>query len=171
MRKRDLQTDKWKCYKTHIRSSTWKKPVFKLNVPNMWLCFFCNSTYLYFDSHSVGFPGGSDSKEFTCNAGDMGSEGPWVGKIPLEKGIATHSNILAWRIPGGLLFNGSQRVGHDWATKYSTLLVNRSVCLFLLSTEIKLFFLLALCSRVCIFGAFGAFSSCREQRVGASQGL
>ena len=22
---------------------------------------------------------------------------PWVGKIPLEKGMATHSNILAWR--------------------------------------------------------------------------
>ena len=37
---------------------------------------------------------------------------------PLEKGMATHSNILAWRIPwteepGGLLFMGSQRVGHD----------------------------------------------------------
>ena len=24
---------------------------------------------------------------------------PWVGKIPLEKGMATHSTILAWRIP------------------------------------------------------------------------
>ena len=24
---------------------------------------------------------------------------PWVGKIPLEEGIATHSSILAWRIP------------------------------------------------------------------------
>ena len=23
----------------------------------------------------------------------------WVGKIPLEKGMATHSDILAWRIP------------------------------------------------------------------------
>ena len=34
----------------------------------------------------------------------------WVGKIPLEKGKATHSSILAWRIPG------SQRVGHNWAT-------------------------------------------------------
>ena len=26
-------------------------------------------------------------------------ETPWVGKIPLEKKMATHSNILAWRIP------------------------------------------------------------------------
>ena len=24
---------------------------------------------------------------------------PWVGKIPLEEGKATHSSILAWRIP------------------------------------------------------------------------
>ena len=37
---------------------------------------------------------------------------------PLEKGIATHSTILAWRIPwteepGGLPSMESQRVGHD----------------------------------------------------------
>ena len=36
----------------------------------------------------------------------------------LEEGMATHSSILAWRIPwtedpGGLQFMGSQRVGHD----------------------------------------------------------
>ena len=40
------------------------------------------------------------------------------GKDPLEKGMATHSNILAWRIawteePGELQSMGSQRVGHD----------------------------------------------------------
>ena len=37
---------------------------------------------------------------------------------PLEKGMATHSSIVAWRIPwteepGGLQFTGSQRVRHD----------------------------------------------------------
>ena len=37
---------------------------------------------------------------------------------PLEKGMATHSSILAWRIsrteePGRLQSTGSQRVGHD----------------------------------------------------------
>ena len=37
---------------------------------------------------------------------------------PMEKGMATHSNILAWRIPwteepGGLKSVGSQRVRHD----------------------------------------------------------
>ena len=35
---------------------------------------------------------------------------------PLEKGKATHSSILAWRIPWTLQSMGSQRVGHDWAT-------------------------------------------------------
>ena len=43
---------------------------------------------------------------------------PWVGKNPLENRMATHSSILAWRIPwteepGGLQSTGSQRVGHD----------------------------------------------------------
>ena len=42
-------------------------------------------------------------------------------EVPLEKGMASHSSILAWRIPwtekpGGLQSMGSQRVGHDWAT-------------------------------------------------------
>ena len=41
---------------------------------------------------------------------------------PLEKGMATHSVILAWEIPwteepGGLQSTGSQRGGHDLTTK------------------------------------------------------
>ena len=41
---------------------------------------------------------------------------------PLEKEMATHSSILAWRIPwteepGRLQFTGLQRVGHNLATK------------------------------------------------------
>ena len=32
---------------------------------------------------------------------------------PLEKGKATHSNILAWRIPWTVKSMGSQRVGHN----------------------------------------------------------
>ena len=41
---------------------------------------------------------------------------------PLEKGMATHSSILAWRIPwteelGGLQSMGPQKARHDWATK------------------------------------------------------
>ena len=42
---------------------------------------------------------------------------------PLEKEMATHPSILAWRIPwteepGRLQSTGSQRVGHDWATSH-----------------------------------------------------
>ena len=46
----------------------------------------------------------------------------WVRSLgqedPLEKEMATHCSILAWRIPwmeksGGLQSTGSQRVGHD----------------------------------------------------------
>ena len=43
---------------------------------------------------------------------------PWVGKIPLEKEMATHSSTLSWRItwmeePCRLQSMGSQRVIHD----------------------------------------------------------
>ena len=49
----------------------------------------------------------------------------WVrslgGEDPLEKEMATHSSILAWKIPwsedpGRLQSMGLQRVGHDWET-------------------------------------------------------
>ena len=47
----------------------------------------------------VGFPSGSDGKKkkSTCNAGDRSSI-PELGRSP-EKGMATHSSILTWRIP------------------------------------------------------------------------
>ena len=49
-------------------------------------------------------------------------QGTWVRSLgqedALEKGMAAHCSILAWKIPwteepGGLLSIGSQRVGHD----------------------------------------------------------
>ena len=45
-----------------------------------------------------------------------------VWEDPLEKEMATHSSLLAWKIPwteepGGLQAMGSQRVGHNLATK------------------------------------------------------
>ena len=55
------------------------------------------------------FPGGSDRKGSACHAGDPGSI---PGREdPLEKGLATRSNILAWRIlwteePGGAVVHG-----------------------------------------------------------------
>ena len=48
-----------------------------------------------------GFPGGASSKEPICQCRRYKrcEFDPWVGKIPLEEGMATHSSILAWKIP------------------------------------------------------------------------
>ena len=62
------------------------------------------------------FPGGPDGKASAYNVGD------WVQSLGqedlLEKEMATHSSVLAWKIPwteepGRLHSMGSQRVGHD----------------------------------------------------------
>ena len=55
-------------------------------------------------------------KETACQAGDLGLI-PGLGN-PLEKEMATHSSVLAWKIPlteepGRLLPMGLQRVGND----------------------------------------------------------
>ena len=47
--------------------------------------------------NTQGFPGGSDGKESTCNPRDLGLILGW--EYHLEEGMATHSSILAWRIP------------------------------------------------------------------------
>ena len=52
--------------------------------------------------------------ESSCNIADPGSI-PGSGRSP-EKGKATHSSILSWRIPWTIQSMGSQRVGHNWAT-------------------------------------------------------
>ena len=60
-------------------------------------------------------------KNPSANAEDIREMGSIPGlEDPLEEGIATHSSILAWRIPmdrGVWLATsiGSQRVGHDWS--------------------------------------------------------
>ena len=55
----------------------------------------------------------------------------WVQSLgwqdPLEKGMITHSSILAWRIPwtekpGGLQSMWLQRLRHDWVTNTFTFL-------------------------------------------------
>ena len=62
----------------------------------------------------LGFPCSSVGKVSPCNAGDLGSIRDQ--EDPLEKGMATHSGILAWRIPwteepDGLQSTGSQESG------------------------------------------------------------
>ena len=66
--------------------------------------------------NTFSLPYGSVSKEAACDAGDLGLI-PGLGISPGE-GNATHSSILAWRIPwieeaGGLQSRVLQRVRHD----------------------------------------------------------
>ena len=86
-----------------------------------WSSLCCTQGHTFDTSHSwvKGFPGGWEVKASASNAGDPGSI-PGLGRS-LEKGKATHSSILAWRIPwteepGKLQSTGLQRVRHDWAT-------------------------------------------------------
>ena len=63
-----------------VKGSTWRK---------MITFFSCGN--------AMGFPGGLDSKQSTCNAGDPGSI-PRSGRSPGE-GDGYHSSFLAWRLP------------------------------------------------------------------------
>ena len=79
-----------------------------MGIPSSWdLCLF-------------DMPGTSLVSQLVKNLPEM--QDTWVLSLgwedPLEEGMATHSNILAWRIPwteepGGLKSMGLQRVGHD----------------------------------------------------------
>ena len=63
----------------------------------------------------IVFPGGTSGKEPLAKRDAVGSL-DW--EDPLEEDVATHSSILAWRIPwteepGGQMSIGSQRVRHN----------------------------------------------------------
>ena len=88
---------------------------------------------------SLGFSGGSVVKNHLPMQQTQRSLGQ---EEPLEEGMATHSSVLAWRISmvrgawwaraGQSLVGhesmGSQRVGHDWATKQQQMsLENRHI--------------------------------------------
>ena len=82
-----------------------------------WRCSSCSGWFVRAPSIWRG-------KESVCNAGDPSSIPKLVEKIPLEKGKATHSSVLAWRItrteePGGLQSMRSPRARHDWAANDS----------------------------------------------------
>ena len=64
--------------------------------------------------HHLGFPSSSDGKESACNEGNLGSI-PGLGRFPVV-GMATHSNILAWRIPmdSGAWWATACRVPKSW---------------------------------------------------------
>ena len=100
---------------------------------------------------TLDFPGGSDTKESACSTGDLSSI-PGSGRS-LEKGMATHSSILAWRIPwieepDRLQSTGLPRVRYDWAanTSYDSSMFNLlSTCQAVFQRACTITFLPALC--------------------------
>ena len=79
----------------------------------------------YGSCRQEGFPDGSVVKNLPAKAGDAGDVGSIPGQEdPLKKEMATHSSILAWKIPwtkepGGLQSMGSQRVRLDVVTEHA----------------------------------------------------
>ena len=73
-----------------------------------------------------GLPSGTTGKEPTCQCKRCESQVRSLGwEKHLEKAMAGHCSILAWRIPWteeprGLQSKGLQRIQHYWATKHST---------------------------------------------------
>ena len=63
----------------------------------------------------MGYPGGSEGKEFACNAGNMGS----ISGLErfLEKGMTTHFSILVQRIPK------TEQPGGSYSPRHSKKLV------------------------------------------------
>ena len=126
-------------WETWVQSLGWEDPLEKekgypLQYPGLENSMGCivhgvtkSQTQLrefYFHFHKAviieGLPWWLSSKFSDCSPGDAGFLGQ---KDPLEEGMATHSSILAWRVPwteepGGLQSVGSQRVRHPLVTKH-----------------------------------------------------
>ena len=76
-------------------TSTMKNPCYRKVF--VWLLILISVRNSSLASTGTGLPSGLDGKEFAHNAGDTGSI---LGqKDPLQKGMATYSSILGWRIP------------------------------------------------------------------------
>ena len=86
----------------------------------VFLCSEVTAVSTYFIKpiyERLGFSGGSDDKESTCNEGDLGSI-PGLGKIPRRRAWQPTPGFLSgespWtEEPGGLQSMGSQRVRHN----------------------------------------------------------
>ena len=87
-----------------------------INIYFKLLKFNFDSIILIVVIYTVGFPSGSAVKN------PPAMQETWIQSLgredPLEKEMATHSSILAWKIPrteepGGLESMGSQRVRHN----------------------------------------------------------
>ena len=123
----------------HIGPHKWRaKKKFRTKARRpAFLCILLSSTILFFQdcicdiwyclSLVSGFPAGALGKEPACQCRRYKRRrfNRWIGKIPLEEGMATTPVFLPgespWtEEPGGIQSMGSQRVRQDWVTKHST---------------------------------------------------
>ena len=91
---------------------------FLMNKPPKCIPNLSISSHLHCYLPTASFPGGSDGKESAHNVEDPGSI-PGSGRSPLEKEMATHSSILAWRIHGQ-----RSRAGYSLESQSQTRLSN-----------------------------------------------
>ena len=81
------------------------------------ILMFLRGPILYHPLHTHRLPWWLRGLSVCLHCGRPGFD-PWVGKIPPEKEMATHSSITAWKTPwteepGRLQCLGSQKIGHD----------------------------------------------------------
>ena len=117
------QKARFTSFQNHLLDYFWKGRFGR--VCTVFLCSLPSSVHS-FNYHSSYLPLDSLVAQMVKSLPTM--QETWVQSLdqenPLEKGMATHCSILAWKIPwmeepGGLQSIGSQRVGHDWATSLS----------------------------------------------------
>ena len=129
----EMKTGEWKqalkCYEEYSDLvSEWHCPVSYASFPvyslsgQCTLAISCSKSDPLWHNYGIfrGFPDGPDGEESACSVEDWGSI-PGLERYPLEKEMATHSSILAWKIsrmeePGRLQSMGSQRVRQHWET-------------------------------------------------------
>ena len=84
-----------------LQSNALPTELFRLSCepsPQCTLKSFSEASLLLHCKGRMAMLGGSDCKEYAHNAGDLGSI-PGLGRSSGEREMATHSSILAWRIP------------------------------------------------------------------------
>ena len=113
-----------------LRGTTWrflrKAEDRAVQQPHSWVCLRKAAALIWKGACMPVFTGAlfTITKVWKTWVRPLGREGP------LEEEMATHSSVLAWRIPidsraAGPQSMGSRRVGHDWATKHSTFKVRK----------------------------------------------
>ena len=91
----------------------------------VYVCKFLLSVEFYLIAYIYGLLRWHSSKESTWQCRRHKTWVQFLGwEDPLEKEMATHSSILAWKIPwtkepGGLQSMGSRRVQHNWACTHT----------------------------------------------------